>query len=480
MKLGEIVNTLGSEARGRAEAGGREVVGYSIDSRTVREGEVFFAIRGEIHDGHRFVGDALKKGAAAAIVSREFLQSDAAGRINPSEATLVAVPDTLRALQSLASSVLARWRGREVAVTGSMGKTTTKEMTASALAKAGRVIKTAGNLNNDYGLPLSVLKMESDGSHASDFDYAVFEMGMNHRGEIARLTQIAPPDFGIVTIVAPVHLEFFSSVEEIALAKAEMVEGVKRGGAAALNADDELVSRMRELRDDISFRTFGIERPADVRAAEIKADGFNGSRFKLVTPRGEVEARLPVAGRHNVYNALAAAAVADFYETPLEQIAAAIGEVSSAKMRGEVLRFRQGITVVDDSYNSNPRALAEMVTTVCADRECRRRVVVAGEMLELGAGAAQLHREAGRNIARLGIDLLIGVRGLAEEIVAGAREAGMSASSAVFCETPDEAADALAREARPGDLILVKGSRGVKTEIVIERMKQKWGPEAGA
>jgi UDP-N-acetylmuramoyl-tripeptide--D-alanyl-D-alanine ligase len=480
MKLGEIVNTLGAEAHGRAEAGGREVVGYSIDSRTVREGEVFFAIRGEIHDGHRFVGDALKKGAAAAIVSREFLQSDAASRIDSSKATLVPVADTLRALQSLASSVLARWRGREVAVTGSMGKTTTKEMTASALAKAGRVIKTAGNLNNDYGLPLSVLKMESDGSHASDFDYAVFEMGMNHRGEIARLTQIAPPDFGIVTIVAPVHLEFFSSVEEIAAAKAEMVEGVKRGGAAALNADDQLVSRMRELRDDINFRTFGIERPADVRAAEIKADGFNGSRFKLVTPRGEVEARLPVAGRHNVYNALAAAAVADFYETPLEQIAAAIGEVSSAKMRGEVLRFRQGITVVDDSYNSNPRALAEMVTTVCADRECRRRVVVAGEMLELGPGGAQLHREAGRNIAGLGIDLLIGVRGLAEEIVAGAREAGMSASSAVFCETPDEAAEVLVREARPGDLILVKGSRGVRTEIVIERMKQKWGPEAGA
>jgi UDP-N-acetylmuramoyl-tripeptide--D-alanyl-D-alanine ligase len=478
MKLGEIVNRLGSTARGDTEMSEREVPGYSIDSRTLREGEVFFAIRGEIHDGHLFVGDALKTGASAAIVSREFLESDAASRIDLNKAMLIPVSDTLGALQSLANSVLDEWRGQEVAITGSMGKTTTKEMTAAALSKAGRVIKTAGNLNNDYGLPLSILKMETDGAHASDFDYAVFEMGMNHKGEIARLTEIAPPDVGIVTIVAPVHLEFFSSVEEIAQAKGEMIAGIKKGGAAALNADDELVTRMRDMRSDIQFRMFGIERPADVMAREIKADGFNGSHFILVTPRGEIEAHLPVAGRHNIYNALAAAAVADFYETPLEQIAAAISEVSSAKMRGEVLRFQQGITVVDDSYNSNPRALVEMVTTVCADRECRRRIVVAGEMLELGANGPQLHREAGRSIASLGVDRLIGVRGLAEEIVAGAREAGMSKSAAFFCETPDDAADALALLAQAGDIILVKGSRGVKTEIVVQRMKEKWGSGA--
>jgi UDP-N-acetylmuramoyl-tripeptide--D-alanyl-D-alanine ligase len=479
MKLGEIVNILGSEARGEAALSEREVVGYSIDSRTIREGEMFFAIRGEIHDGHRFVGDATKRGAVAAIVSREFLESNVALETDPAKTMLIPVSDTLGALQSLASSVLEEWRGREVAVTGSMGKTTTKEMTAAALSKAGRVIKTAGNLNNDYGLPLSILKMETDGAHASDFDYAVFEMGMNHKGEIARLTEIAPPDVGVVTIVAPVHLEFFSSVEEIAAAKAEMIAGVKKGGAAALNADDPLVSSMREMRNDIQYRMFGIERTADVMAREIKADGFNGSHFILVTPRGEIEAHLPVAGRHNIYNALAAAAVADFYETPLESVAAALGEVSSSKMRGEVLRFQQGVTVVDDSYNSNPRALVEMVTTICANRECVRRIVVAGEMLELGVTGPELHRETGRQIARLGVDKLIGVRGLAEEIVAGAREAGMSAESAVFYETADDAAEALAEQARAGDLILVKGSRGVKTEIVVQRLKQKWRLGAG-
>ncbi|HKP87010.1 MAG TPA: UDP-N-acetylmuramoyl-tripeptide--D-alanyl-D-alanine ligase [Blastocatellia bacterium] len=468
MKLGEIANVLGSRL-GSTDLGERIASGYSIDSRAIREGEVFFAIRGERYDGHGFVADALAKGAAAAVVSRDFFASSDEG------AKLIPVADTLGALQSLAQSVLRDWRGREVAITGSMGKTTTKEMTAAALAGAGRVIRTQGNLNNDYGLPLSILKMESGGARASDFDYAVFEMGMNHKGEIARLAEIAPPDMGAVTIVAPVHLEFFDSVDAIAEAKAELIAGIKSGGAAALNADDERVARMRGMRGDIEYRTFGIERAADVRASDIQTEGLGGARFRMTTPRGSVEARLALAGRHNIYNALAAAAVADFYEVPLEEIAAALAQVASPNRRGEVLRFAEGFTVVDDSYNSNPRALIEMATTICANPDCERKIVVAGEMLELGATGAELHREAGRRMAALGVDLLVGVRGLARQIVAGAREAGMSAESALFCETPEEAADLLTREARSGDLILIKGSRGVKTEIVVEKMKQARG-----
>ncbi|HJQ67580.1 MAG TPA: UDP-N-acetylmuramoyl-tripeptide--D-alanyl-D-alanine ligase [Blastocatellia bacterium] len=470
MKFDEIIKEIGAGLAPRwVTELAFEPAGYSIDSRTVREGELFFAIRGENYDGHRFVAEAIKKGAFAAVVSDEFAAANTTMAAN-----LVGVADTLAALQQLASAVLRNWPGRAVGITGSMGKTTTKEMTAAALARGGSVTKTTGNLNNAYGLPLSVLKMETDGARASDFDFAVFEMGMNHKGEISELTRIAPPDLGLVTIVAPVHLEFFPSVDAIAEAKAEMVGGIKPGGVAVLNADDERVARMRELRTDIDYRLFGMSNAADVTARNIRAEGLNGTSFLLVTPRGEVEARLRLAGRHNVYNALAAAAVADFYEVPLDRIAEALFESSSPRMRGEVVRFKEGFTLIDDSYNSNPRALVEMMTTICANEDCQRRVVVAGEMLELGATGTALHREAGESAAELGVDLIVGVRGLGREIVEGARARGMSERAAVFCETPEEAAELLAREARAGDLILVKGSRGVKTEIVVQRMKQKF------
>jgi UDP-N-acetylmuramoyl-tripeptide--D-alanyl-D-alanine ligase len=477
MNLGEIAEILGSNiraARGATELAEREPIGYSIDSRTVRAGELFFAIRGENHDGHHFVGDAIARRALAAVVSRDFLDSAPGRQIDPHKAALVLVDDTLAALQFLAYTVLKSWQGEVVAITGSLGKTTTKEMIAAMLARTGRVVKTTGNLNNYYGLPLSVLKMESDGKHASDFDYAVLEMGMNHKGEIARLTEIATPDVGVVTIVAPAHLEFFNSIDEIAEAKAEMVSGIRPGGTTVLNADDERVAGMAAMRSDINSLTFGIEHNADVMATSIKPEGVAGSSFLLSTRQGQVEARVPLPGRHNVYNALAAATVADLFETPLADIAAALAETPASKMRGEIVRFSEGFTVIDDSYNSNPRALFEMVSMVCSNQSCKRRIIVAGEMLELGSTGAELHREAGRLIARLGVDMLIGVRGLAEEIVAGAREAGMSAAAAILAASPEEAGDILIREALAGDLILVKGSRGVRTEIVVERMKQRF------
>ncbi|HWN98813.1 MAG TPA: UDP-N-acetylmuramoyl-tripeptide--D-alanyl-D-alanine ligase [Blastocatellia bacterium] len=476
MKLGEIRRLLGSQERSTRAAvdlSEREPLGYSIDSRSLRAGELFFAIKGENRDAHRFVDDALRRGALGAVVTGEFLASSSQADTGV-EAWLLPVADTLAALQSLAASVRGSWRGREVAITGSVGKTSTKELTASTLDRIGRVNRTTGNLNNEYGLPLSILKMESDGAHAVDFDYAVLEMGMNHKGEIARLAKIAPPDVGAVTNVAPVHLEFFDSIEGIAAAKAELVLGIKSGGFAVLNADDALVAGMKQLRDDIRVHTFGIQREAAVRARRIEDKGLGGTRFALQTPRGEVDVVLPLAGRHQVYNALAAAAVADVCEVPLEAISDALAEASSPKMRGEVTRFARGFTLVDDSYNSNPRALIEMVTTIAASEGFKRKIVVAGEMLELGETSAELHRVTGRRLAELGIDLLIGVRGFARELVEGAREAGISAGSAVFSETPEQAAEIVAREARAGDVILVKGSRGVKTEAVIARLKEKF------
>jgi UDP-N-acetylmuramoyl-tripeptide--D-alanyl-D-alanine ligase len=477
MKLGEIRNILGTQERSTRvseDLSEREPVGYSIDSRSTRAGDLFFAIRGENYDGHRFVEEALSRGALGAVVTSAFLASTSIDSSGAS-AWLLPVEDTLIALQEIAASIRSSWAGREVAITGSAGKTSTKELTASALARIGRVNKTAGNLNNEYGLPLSILKMESDGSHAADFDYAVLEMGMNHKGEIARLARIAPPEVGVVINVAPVHLEFFSSIEEIADAKAELVLGIKSPGVVVLNGDDDLVRRMKDLRADLRVITFGIDREANVRARGLEDAGLGGTRFSLETPRGQVDVALPLAGRHQVYNALAAAAVADLYEAPLDEIVEAFGEAPSPKMRGEVLRFERGFTLVDDSYNSNPCAFLEMVGTIAATGGFKRRIVVAGEMLELGETGAELHRETGRRVAELGVELLIGVRGLARELVDGARQAGMSAQSAIFCETPAEAAEIVAGEVQPGDLVLVKGSRGVKTEGVVERMKQLYG-----
>ncbi|HSE97267.1 MAG TPA: UDP-N-acetylmuramoyl-tripeptide--D-alanyl-D-alanine ligase [Blastocatellia bacterium] len=471
MKLDRIIKTIESSASIGAAMIDREPAGYSIDSRTIRAGEIFFAVRGEVHDGHRFVESALEKGAMAAVVSRDFAASNVL-----LESRLIPVEEPLAALKRLATTLLEGWQqGRVIAITGSMGKTTTKEMTAAALARIGRVMKTTGNLNNEYGLPLSILKMETDGAHVSDFDFAVLEMGMNHRGELRQLTRIARPDLSVVTNVAPVHLEFFSSVDEIAEAKSELVEGVKPGGAAVLNADDPRVARMRDKRDNIEFRFFGIDLPADVSARDIESEGLGGTRFTLITPRGLADVRLRLAGRHNIYNALAAATAADFYGAMPEAIAASLSESSSPSMRGEVLQFEEGFTIVDDSYNSNPRALVEMVRTIAANRDFERKIVVAGEMLELGPEGATLHRETGERIAASGINLLIGVRGLASEMVDAARRSGMSEDAAIFCESPEEAAKALAREARRGDLILVKGSRGVRTEIVVNRIKQGSG-----
>jgi UDP-N-acetylmuramoyl-tripeptide--D-alanyl-D-alanine ligase len=471
MKLGLIATILESDSTSPGSTTAlddQEPIGYSIDSRTVRAGELFFAIRGEKNDGHLFVADALDKGAVAAVVQRHWVPDERTG-----QRPLIRVDDTLIALQRLARAVVSDWRGRVVAITGSMGKTTTKELTAAALSGVGSLVKTVGNLNNAYGLPLSVLRMESNGEHACEFDFAVLEMGMNHRGEIAELTRIAPPDVGVVTNVSPVHLEFFSSIDEIAEAKSEMVAGIKPGGIAVLNADDSRVAAMRNLRADIEVRTFGIDCAADVAARDVTSTGLEGARFMLVTPRGQLEASLKLPGAHNLYNALAAAAVADIYEAPLEEIARSLAGLSNPKMRGEVVEFEEGFSLIDDSYNSNPRALVEMVNTI-SGVAAQRRVVVAGEMLELGQRGPELHREAGRHLATRNVDLLIGVRGLAREIVEGAREAGLREEAALFCETPDEAADVLAGRVRAGDLILVKGSRGVRTEIVVERLKQRF------
>jgi len=294
--------------------------------------------------------------------------------------------------------------------------------------------------------------------------------------EIQRLTQITPPDIGVELMIAPVHLEHLGSIENIVAAKAELIEGLKPNGIAVLNADDELVIGMRDKHNGRTV-TFGIDNSADVAAKDIDTSHLGLIKFRLQTTHGEANATLPMSGRHNLMNALAAAAVATCLEIQPAQIASALGSAMPPRMRGEVLDFAAGFRVVDDSYNSNPRSLLNMVCTIAeAKTNLKRRIVIAGEMLELGPEEASLHREAGREIARTGIDSLWGVRGLAAEIVAGAKEAGLSES--VFFESSDEAARVIVDEIREDDLVLVKGSRGVATDKIVKALKERF-PLAG-
>jgi UDP-N-acetylmuramoyl-tripeptide--D-alanyl-D-alanine ligase len=464
----------------RAELFDKEIIDFSIDSRTAGAGELFFALsqpdyeragfNGTFADAHDFIPQAIASGAIAAVARRERV----AGELQALKDRLLLVEDVIAALQTLARKIYEQWGRPVVGITGSAGKTTTKELTAHVLSQIGRrVLKSERNYNNGLGLPLSVLQMVSRGHQPDDFDLAVLEMGMSSpTHEIRRLVQITPPDIGVELMVAPVHLEHLGTIEKVAAMKAELIEGLKPGGIAVLNADDELVMEMKS-RTDGPVLTFGIQNEADITATGIDTARFGSIRFRLRTPLGEAAAELPMTGRHNLMNALAASAVATALKVRPELIANALRTAKPPRMRGEVLDFGAGFTVVDDSYNSNPRSLLGMVSTLAeASEGVQRRIVIAGEMMELGPDAPEMHREAGREIAQLGIDVLWGVRGLAVEIVSGAREKGIAA--AAFFKSSDDAATALIGEARRGDLILVKGSRSVETDKVIRALRERF------
>ncbi len=431
--------------------------GYSIDSRTIRPGELFFAVKGDRLDGHDFAVAALEKAAAAAVVRRDQLHRFC------SEAGLLAVDDTLVALQTLATAVRKLWDKPLVGVTGSAGKTTTKEAIAHVLATRFRVLKSEGNFNNHFGLPLMLLRLEPE------HDIAVIEMGMSHAGEIRALGKIAQPETGVVTNVAPVHLEFFDSVASIARAKYELIESLPANGAAVLNAEDEYVSQFgRGFPGKVIL--YGMRDSVDVRAENVESRGAAGSAFDVVTHYGRTRAVLPLVGRHNILNAVAAVAVGLAHGLNLDEASTALTTLAPADKRGQVLQFGN-ITVVNDCYNSNPQALRAMVEALAA-MNAKRRIVVAGEMLELGPAGEDLHRSAGEEIASQKIDFLLGVRGLAQAMVTAAKQGGTQAE---FVETPQQAGEWLARETREGDVVLLKASRGVTLENALEIWKSRNG-----
>jgi len=431
------------------------VHGYSIDSRTVGKGELFFAVKGERLDGHDYVTAALEKGAVGAVIRKDEVQRFS-GNL-----PLLAVGDTLVALQTLATAVRKVWGKPLVGVTGSAGKTTTKDAIAHVLTSKFRVLKSEGNFNNHFGLPLMLLKLEPE------HDVAVIEMGMSHAGEIRALARIAQPEIGVVTNVAPVHLEFFDSLAGIARAKYELIESLPPTGTAVLNADDEYVSQFgRDFKGRVI--RYGVHVAADVRAENVQSQGAEGSHFDIVTARGREHARLPLVGEHNVLNALAAVSVGLARGLTLTEAVAALATLKPADKRGQVLQLGN-ITVINDCYNSNPKALNAMIDAL-ESMKAVRRIVVAGEMLELGPAAEEMHRAAGRHAADMKIDVLLGVRGLAQAMVDGAKQAGAHAE---FVTTPEEAGEWLVRETRAGDVVLLKASRGVKLEKALETWKAR-------
>jgi UDP-N-acetylmuramoyl-tripeptide--D-alanyl-D-alanine ligase len=428
---------------------------YSIDSRTIQPGELFFAAKGERLDGHDFVGAALERKAVAAVIQKNELHrySD--------RSHLLAVDDTLAALQALATAVRKVWGKPLVGITGSAGKTTTKEAIAHVLSARFRVLKSEGNFNNHFGLPLMLLKLEPE------HDVAVIEMGMSHAGEIRALAKIAQPEIGVVTNVAPVHLEFFDSLAGIARAKYELIESLPATGTAVLNADDEYVSQFgRDFKGKVV--TYGTHATADIRAENVKTRGAEGSEFDVVIGGVRVHGRLPLVGEHNILNALAAVAVGLARGLTPSQAVGALATLAPPDKRGQVLQLGN-ITVINDCYNSNPKALHAMIDALAA-MKAGRRIVVAGEMLELGPAGEEMHRAAGRHLAEKKIDVLVGVRGLAQAMVDGAKHSGAQAE---FVETPEDAGEWLARETRDGDVVLLKASRGVKLEKALETWKAR-------
>ena len=420
---------------------------------------MFIAIRGERFDGHEFTRAALDQGAAGVVVET----GRAAGM--PPGGLVIEVSDTTRALQNVAREVRRRSGAQVVAITGSAGKTTTKELTADFLSSRFSVFRNKGNLNNHIGLPLSLLELRTRP------DVAVVELGMNHAGEIRTLVGIAEPDVRVWTNVGDAHLGFFESADRIADAKAEILGGARPTDRLIANADDaRIMSRVGTFPGRTV--TFGISERADVRASGVQHRGLDGMAALLATPAGTVHISTPLLGMGNLLNLLAAAAVAGDFGVPLEEIATRTSRLTPAARRGELLRMPGGITLIDDSYNSSPSALMRALETVRASSGSARKVAVLGEMLELGDHSQRLHEQCGRAAAEASLDLLIVVGGqAASQLATAARSAGMADAAVLYAPTSDEAAAIALERVRPGDLVLVKGSHGIRTDVVVDRLK---------
>lgn len=442
-----------------ANAGAIRVSGYSIDSRTSGDGDLFFAVRGERLDGHDFAASALARGAVSAVVSRARVAE------LPDEvlaAPLLIAEDPLLALQSLATHVRRQWGRRVVAITGSAGKTTTKEAVATALEAKFNVLKSQGNLNNGFGLPLQLLRLEPE------HEIAVIEMGMNHSGEIAALCRIATPDWGVVTNVGTAHIENFAEGQAgIARAKFELVAALPANGTAFLNCVDPYVSQFgRDFPGRVVY--FGEGPCADPQILSTSED-LKGLHINYRAGKNEGRLTLNLLGRHNAANAMAGLAVALEAGVDLNAAIAKLESLSAGDKRGEISEIA-GAEILNDSYNSNPEALRSMIRTLAARPAAGRRILIAGEMLEQGEQGPELHTACGITASQAGIDIVVGVQGNARHLAAAACSGGVSS---LFLADAEAAGRWLAENIAPGDVVLVKGSRGVHLERAIEILKKQ-------
>ncbi len=443
-RLGEFASAIGSSVPGGV-LGDAWIEGWSVDSRTLAPGDLFFALRGENFDGARFIQAAIERGAVAAVGPR----GHAAGRV-------IEVPDAGRALLDAAAWARTRWAGDVIGVTGSAGKTSTKDILAALLAEAMPTGKTEGNFNNEVGLPLTLLRLDPSARAA------IVEIGMNHAGEIRRLAAVARPRVGIVTTVGTAHIENFASIDDIALAKRELIEALPTDGIAVLNADDARVASFADAHPGRSV-FYGLSDAASVRATGIGiADGV--TRFQACG----VDFETSLAGEHAIRNILAGLAVAREYGVEPARLADAVRRLQPGRMRGERIAHN-GILIFNDCYNSNPEA-ARVMLDVLAATPASRRIAVLGEMLELGRLSESLHRDVGIHAARTGVAVLVGIRGAARAMVGASVEAGLEPGAAVFFDEPVPAGDYVRHIARQGDAILFKGSRATRVELALERL----------
>ena len=442
-------------------AGTPVATGYSINSRTIAPGELFFAVRGDRLDGHDFVGAAFERGAVSAVVSRARVASlpDAA-LAHP----LLIAEDPLVAMQTLAHHVRRQWGRRVVAITGSAGKTTTKEAVAAALGAKFRVLKSAGNLNNNFGLPLQLLRL------MPEHEFAVVEMGMNHAGEIAALARIAAPDWGVITNIGSAHIENFADGQAgIARAKFELIEALPQNGVAFLNCDDAYAAQFgRDFPGRVVY--FGAGPCANPQILNC-TENQEGLHIRLRAREQEADLTLHLLGAHNALNALAGLAVALEAGVDLDAAIAELASLTAGDKRGQIIEIA-GVTILNDSYNSNPEALRSMIRTLAVRPAKGRRILVAGEMLELGDQGPALHIASGHAAAEAGLDLVVAVQGNAEHLATAACAGGVPA---VFLSDAEAAGQWLVENLRPGDVVLVKGSRGVHLERAIEMLTNRSG-----